>query len=201
MRSKHRKTRKKDLWSTATTPALIANCMLDLPRETRLAPMPSSSNANHSAKLGAKQQSMDASVADSSAPQVLPAPAPALGFTANRVHGVWVLEMSDGQQTAFTQSCVVGRQSNSGPTHSAFPIQPFVAVDDPERQISRQQFEFGVTQLGQPWVSDCGSLNGTYLIRGATMDEVPQARRILLQEGDVIRFGSMFAKVVRRTLP
>ncbi|WP_390459471.1 FHA domain-containing protein [Bifidobacterium apicola] len=73
----------------------------------------------------------------------------------------------------------------------------YVVVEDPSHQTSRRHFEFGATPIGQVWVMDLGSANGTFVRSGETYMQLQAKKRTGLSENDVIRFGSLSAKVER----
>ncbi|MCX8681175.1 FHA domain-containing protein [Bifidobacterium sp. B4001] len=75
----------------------------------------------------------------------------------------------------------------------------YLVVDDPSQQTSRRHFEFGVTSIGQVWAMDLGSANGTFVLSNGTYIQLPEKKRTVLADNDVIRFGGLSAKVERRT--
>ncbi len=112
------------------------------------------------------------------------------GGVASRTH--YVFEFSDGQRVEVAARCVAGR--NTPAPEDGYDA--FAVLNDPSQQISRRHFEFGVTQIGQVWVKDCGSLNGTWLDCGGVISQLPEQVRVVVDSNDVLRFGGMSARLV-----
>ena len=103
------------------------------------------------------------------------------------------LVFSDGQRVPCQGRSVVGRMPEQPGEH----YTAYVVVEDPSHQTSRRHFEFGATPIGQVWVMDLGSANGTFVRSGETYMQLQAKKRTGLSENDVIRFGSLSAKVER----
>lgn len=73
----------------------------------------------------------------------------------------------------------------------------YIVVEYSSHQTSRRHFEFGTTPIGQVWVMDLGSANGTFVHSGEAYMQLEAKQRTVLSENDVIRFGSLSAKVER----
>ena len=69
------------------------------------------------------------------------------------------LRFDTGEQIDVTGDGLVGR--NPGPEPSADHV---VAIDDPERSISKVHLAFGLEADGRLWVMDRGSTNGTVVV-------------------------------------
>ncbi|WP_203756544.1 RDD family protein [Cellulomonas chitinilytica] len=73
-----------------------------------------------------------------------------------------------------------------------------VAIDDPERSISKVHLAFGPTPDGGVWVMDRGSTNGTVLVaRDGTGVVLPAGARVAAPAGSTIRFGQRSVRVDR----
>lgn len=104
------------------------------------------------------------------------------------------LVFSDGRRVPCARRCVVGRM----PKQPGENYDAYLVVDDPSQQTSRRHFEFGVTSIGQVWAMDLGSANGTFVLSNGTYVQLPEKKRTVLADNDVIRFGGLSAKVERR---
>jgi hypothetical protein len=111
------------------------------------------------------------------------------GLASGKVRSGYMLEFSDGQRIAVGSRCVAGRIPPS--TSEGYEIR--VVLNDPSHQTSRRHFEFGVTPLGQVWVMDCDSANGTWLDSGISRGQLPKFVRTRMVPGDTLRFGDMRA--------
>lgn len=109
-------------------------------------------------------------------------------------HDSYELVFSDGRRMPCAKRCVVGRM----PKQPGERYDAYLVVDDPSQQTSRRHFEFGVTSIGQVWVMDLGSANGTFVLSSGSYVQLPEKKRTVLAVNDVIRFGGLSAKVERR---
>lgn len=91
---------------------------------------------------------------------------------------------------------IVGRdpRSDSGHIH-------VIRLEDPQRLMSRNHLEFGLTAENEFWVSDLGTANGTYIIQNETQWMLPAHQRTRLSPGDIIHFGSFAARVIAEQDP
>ncbi|WP_214375750.1 FHA domain-containing protein [Bifidobacterium colobi] len=94
---------------------------------------------------------------------------------------------------AVTARCGAGRM----PVTARDGYDAFALLHDPSQQISRRHFEFGMTSMGQVWVMDCDSSNGTWLESHGSRTQLPKLARVSMAAGDVLRFGNMHARLVR----
>lgn len=106
--------------------------------------------------------------------------------------GVLRLVFDTGQRVVVEGDGLVGRDpSDAGATH-------VVAVDDPQRSVSKVHLAFGPADGGRLWVVDRGSTNGTFLVgpdgRGAAL---AAGARAVVEAGWTIRFGQRTARVER----
>ena len=105
----------------------------------------------------------------------------------------YVMEFSDGQRIEVKSRCGAGRM----PPTAEDGYEAFAVLHDSSQQTSRRHFEFGVTAIGQVWVTDCDSANGTWLESHGSRIELPKLTRTSMVPGDVLRFGGMRAKLVQ----
>lgn len=103
----------------------------------------------------------------------------------------YAMVFSDGQRVPVGTRCGAGRM----PPKPDEGYAGFALLHDATQQISRRHFEFGVTSLGQVWVMDCDSANGTWLESQGTRIQLPKTVRVGMAAGDVVRFGGMRAKL------
>ena len=103
------------------------------------------------------------------------------------------MEFSDGQRIEVKSRCGAGRM----PPTAEDGYEAFAVLHDSSQQTSRRHFEFGVTAIGQVWVMDCDSANGTWLESHGSRIELPKLTRTSMVPGDVLRFGGMRAKLVQ----
>ena len=98
-----------------------------------------------------------------------------------------------GEQVDVTGDGLVGR--NPGPEPSADHV---VAIDDPERSISKVHLAFGLEPDGRLWVMDRGSTNGTVVVGpdGRTAALVAGARATVAP-GWTVRFGRRTVQVTQ----
>jgi len=77
-------------------------------------------------------------------------------------------------------------------------VEHVVAIDDPERSISKVHLAFGPTPDGELWVTDRGSTNGTVLVApGGSAAVLPAGARVVAPVGSTIRFGQRSVRVER----
>lgn len=77
-------------------------------------------------------------------------------------------------------------------------VEHVVAIDDPERSISKVHLAFGPTPDGGLWVTDRGSTNGTVLVApGGSGVVLPAGARVGAPVGSTIRFGQRSVRVER----
>lgn len=103
----------------------------------------------------------------------------------------YAMVFSDGQRVPVGARCGAGRM----PPLPSERYDGFAVVHDATQQISRRHFEFGVTTLGQVWVMDCDSANGTWLESDGTRIQLPRTTRVGMSPGDMVRFGAMRARL------
>ena len=116
-----------------------------------------------------------------------------VGEDADRRAESYQLVFSDGQRVPCQGHGVVGRM----PEQPGEKYTACIVVEDSSHQTSRRHFEFGTTPIGQVWVMDLGSANGTFVRSGEAYMQLQAKQRTVLSENDVIRFGSLSAKVER----
>ncbi|WP_353809382.1 FHA domain-containing protein [Agromyces sp. SYSU T00194] len=107
------------------------------------------------------------------------APAPAAG--ASDASTVFALTFDAGELRHVRGSGLIGRRPVAADDER---IDLLVAIDDPERTVSRTHLEFGAVD-GQLWVADRGSSNGTWvrLPRGAGVVRCEPGRRVSVPRG------------------
>ncbi|MFC4616211.1 RDD family protein [Cellulomonas algicola] len=106
--------------------------------------------------------------------------------------GLLRLVFDTGERVVVEGDGLVGRDpSDAGVTH-------VVAVDDPQRSVSKIHLAFGPTGDGHLWVVDRGSTNGTVLVGpdGSGAALTPGTRAVV-EAGWTIRFGQRAARVER----
>ncbi|MGY4645494.1 RDD family protein [Cellulomonas sp. URHB0016] len=78
-------------------------------------------------------------------------------------------------------------------------VDHVVAIDDPERSISKVHLAFGPVPDGGLWVMDRGSTNGTVLVGpDGSRVVLPAGARVGAPVGSTIRFGQRSVRVERR---
>ncbi|KQS99475.1 RDD family protein [Cellulomonas sp. Leaf395] len=99
-----------------------------------------------------------------------------------------------GEQVDVTGEGLIGR--NPGPEAGAHHV---VAIDDPERSISKVHLAFGLEPDGRLWVMDRGSTNGTVVVgpdgRSAAL---VAGSRATVASGWTVRFGRRSVQVTGR---
>lgn len=113
-------------------------------------------------------------------------------MSLNGMKPLFLLVFSDGRSMPIGTKCTIGRVAPNNDTEGD---ATFIAVPDPTQQISRRHFEIGVTPVGQVWVMDCGSLNGTWINSAGNVRQLPRMVRVRLYPEDVICFGDERAKL------
>lgn len=102
------------------------------------------------------------------------------------------------QRTTVSGHGVIGRDPASTDPDNGY--QHVIALDDPERLLSRTHLEFGFGAEGSFWVLDAASANGVELRRpGFPATMVPPAQRTVVQPGDTVLFGGHTLQIEPRT--
>lgn len=105
-----------------------------------------------------------------------------------------VLTFNDGQRVALRGPVLIGRNPAG---YDDETVQEFLTVDDPGKSVSKTHLAVWSDQSGV-WVQDRKSTNGTRVVRadGATA-EAPAGQPVLVDAGDVVRFGDCFFSIGR----
>jgi uncharacterized RDD family membrane protein YckC len=105
-----------------------------------------------------------------------------------------VLTFNDGRRVALRGPVLIGRNPAG---YDDETVQEFLAVDDPGKSVSKTHLAVWSDQSGV-WVQDRKSTNGTRVVRadGATA-EAPAGQPVLVDAGDVVRFGDCFFSIGR----
>lgn len=99
-----------------------------------------------------------------------------------------VLVLDDEQRVTVSGTGLIGRDPASA--HPDGGHDHVIALDDPERLLSRTHLEFGFGAEGSFWVLDAGSANGAELRRpGYPATMLVPAQRTVVQPGDTVLFG------------
>ncbi|MDM7854376.1 RDD family protein [Cellulomonas alba] len=104
------------------------------------------------------------------------------------------LAFDTGEVVDVTGDGLVGRNpaAQAGVTH-------LVAIEDPDRSVSKVHLAFGPDGDGQLWVLDRGSTNGTVLVRpDGSRATLPPGARAVIGAGWAVRFGERTARVEAR---
>ena len=104
------------------------------------------------------------------------------------------LRFDTGEQVDVTGDGLIGRNPNpeAGVDH-------VVAIDDPERSISKVHLAFGLEADGRLWVMDRGSTNGTVVVAPDGHTAVLVAgSRVTVTPGWTVRFGRRTVQVARQ---
>jgi hypothetical protein len=115
-----------------------------------------------------------------------PPPQPAAPAT-----DTFVLRLDDGRALPLEpgQALLVGRDP--------FAEAGTLVVRLPQADgVSRTHFAVGLGQRGV-WVQDRASTNGTLIHRGGQMLQLEPGERLLIEVGDIIRFGTRYAEIGR----
>ena len=104
------------------------------------------------------------------------------------------LRFDTGEQVDVTGNGLIGR--NPGPEAGTDHV---VAIDDPQRSISKVHLAFGLEADGRLWVMDRGSTNGTVVVGpdGRTAALVAGSRATVAP-GWIVRFGQRSVQVTQR---
>jgi hypothetical protein len=96
------------------------------------------------------------------------------------------LRFDTGEELDVTGDGLVGRS----PAQEAGVVH-LVAVDDPDRSISKTHLAFGLEPGdGRLWVADRGSINGTILVDpDGVRAALPHGTRAVVERGWTVRFG------------
>ncbi|GEB64661.1 hypothetical protein SAT01_21090 [Sinomonas atrocyanea] len=105
-----------------------------------------------------------------------------------------VLTFNDGRRIALRGPVLIGRNPAG---YDDETVQEFLAVDDPGKSVSKTHLAVWSDPSGV-WVQDRKSTNGTRVVRadGATA-EAPAGQPVLVDAGDVVRFGDCFFSIGR----
>ncbi|MGN8049441.1 FHA domain-containing protein [Curtobacterium sp. 22159] len=107
------------------------------------------------------------------------------GPARQRAGAVLVL---DDRRVTVTGSGLIGRDPASA--HPDGGHDHVIALEDPERLLSRTHLEFGFGAEGSFWVLDAGSANGAELRRpGYPATMLVPAQRTVVRPGDTVVFG------------
>jgi pSer/pThr/pTyr-binding forkhead associated (FHA) protein len=103
-----------------------------------------------------------------------------------------VLVLDTGQELAVRGGGLLGRDprppEDGAHTH-------VMALDDPDRSISKTHLEFGV-EAGELWVEDLGSTNGTRVFSAeGGVTELAPGRRLAVRPGETVQFGDRYFTV------
>ncbi|MBF4603654.1 FHA domain-containing protein [Curtobacterium sp. VKM Ac-2884] len=99
-----------------------------------------------------------------------------------------VLVLDDHQRVTVSGGGLIGRDPASA--HPDGGYAHMIALEDPDKLLSRTHLEFGFGAEGSLWVLDTASANGVELQRpGFPATIVPPAQRTVVQPGDVVVFG------------
>ena len=111
-----------------------------------------------------------------------PAPAPA----AVVVPVSYLVTLDTGQTMSVSGPGLVGRSPQVVPGERCDHV---IAIDDPERSLSRTHARFGIDRGGF-WVADAGSGNGTVVVlpSGQSVPVAPE-QRVVVPSGSTVRIG------------
>ncbi|OIH98090.1 MULTISPECIES: FHA domain-containing protein [unclassified Curtobacterium] len=99
-----------------------------------------------------------------------------------------VLVLDDEQRVTVSGGGLVGRDPASA--HPDGGYAHVIALEDPERLLSRTHLEFGFGAEGSFWVLDAASANGVELHRpGHQAATLVPSQRTTVQPGDTVVFG------------
>lgn len=99
------------------------------------------------------------------------------------------LRLSNGLTITLEETVVIGRRPHAL-TDDGNARQ--VSIDS-DRELSRTHAAFGRTNLGEVWVMDCGSSNGTWVVdtNGQRVAELEPQIRYRLHPSDVLEIGNV----------
>lgn len=128
----------------------------------------------HAAAVATSTPPAPAAVATSPAPAVVPAPT------------AYVVTLDTGQAMTVSGPGLVGRAPQVVPGERCDHV---IAIDDPERSLSRTHARFGLDRAGF-WVADAGSGNGTVVVlpSGQSVRAAPE-QRVVVPSGSTVRIG------------
>ena len=111
-----------------------------------------------------------------------PPPAP----TAVVVPTSYLVTLDTGQTMSVSGPGLVGRSPQVVPGERCDHV---IAIDDPERSLSRTHARFGIDRGGF-WVADAGSGNGTVVVlpSGQSVPAAPE-QRVVVPSGSTVRIG------------
>ncbi|MBT2501874.1 FHA domain-containing protein [Curtobacterium sp. ISL-83] len=99
-----------------------------------------------------------------------------------------VLLLDDQRRVTVTGPGLIGRDPAS--THPDVGYAHVIALEDPDRLLSRTHLEFGFGAEGSFWVLDAASANGVELHRpGFPATMLAPTQRTVVQPGDTVVFG------------
>lgn len=104
-----------------------------------------------------------------------------------------VLWFDTGEEVEVRGVGIVGRAPDAEAGREVLHV---VAIDDPDRSVSRVHLRFGPDSEGGLWVVDTGSTNGTVVLDPAgAASLLPAGRRAVVGPGWTVRFGSRTMRV------
>lgn len=107
-----------------------------------------------------------------------------------------VLFFDTGEEVEVRGIGVVGRAPQDDASREVLHV---VAIDDPDRSVSRVHLRFGPEPDGRLWIVDAGSTNGTVVEDpSGAASLLPAGRRAVVGAGWTVRFGSRIAHVRHR---
>ena len=123
-----------------------------------------------------------APVATTGSRTVTTPPAP----TAVVVPTSYLVTLDTGQTMSVSGPGLVGRSPQVVPGERCDHV---IAIDDPERSLSRTHARFGIDRAGF-WVADAGSGNGTVVVlpSGQSVPAAPE-QRVVVPSGSTVRIG------------
>lgn len=102
----------------------------------------------------------------------------------------YTLVLHDGRRIHVESNGVIGRAPQTAAGELA------VAIDDPERKLSRSHLRYERDTLGRLWITDLRSGNGTEIIRrGDIRVECEPGKRYALLAGDLVLLGDATIRI------
>lgn len=105
----------------------------------------------------------------------------------------------NGQEIVLKNTTLLGRKpslsaltSLAGGAHLTNTVNEVAVLVDSTRTVSRNHAVVEFLEDGGIWISDLGSLNGTYIIEGDDESQVVQGTPVELHEGTTLRIGDEF---------